>query len=371
MDPISAGIALVQFGGVATVVGGLGYGIWRRRKGLAERMAWPWQDHAEPLGFTVLAGGSLASRWVRLEGEHRGRPARGHFHIAGNLAYIEGAGAAEVMVVSSASKQPYGMTRVSVEVAAPLPLGLHLRQETAGSETLRYLGVQDVQLGDAMLDSALHVSCGEPERIRALAETAAGRRALGALARRPGLSVHEGRVRCDAEGERPERLVELLDEATSVAADLESAVRVGLDGFAAGLGLARVEDRVSGECDGLRFEAMLKAAHGVVVVWLPEGAPAGLCIVHADAPEPGGRPVPLANPILGRLVAVRASDPASAAGALDEQATEAVLAVIRGHEGARVERGEVVLPVRAVHDPGAFSAALGDALALARSLVRR
>jgi hypothetical protein len=371
MDPLfSAGFALLQFGGAATVVGGLGYAIWERRKTTAQRMAEPWRLGAEPLGFKVDAGGSFTSRWVRLAGRHDGRAASGHFHIAGNLAYIDGVQAGDLLAVYTASQQAYGMTRVSVDVGAPLPHGLHVRPESAASETLRYMGVQDVQLGDAGLDSALHVSCDQPDRLRALAATEAGRRALGTMVRNPGLSVYRGQVRCDAEGEHPERLVALLDAASGVAADLEAAVRLGLDGVARELGLSRSGDRVDGGRDGIRFSLVLGPDRGRVVVALPVGAPEGLCIVRAGAPDPGGHAVPLANPILGRLVMVRAAAPEEATAALDERATEAVLAVVRGHEGARVEAGEITLPVEAVHAPAAFLAALEDGLALARSLGR-
>ena len=369
MDPLfSAGFALLQFGGAATVVGGLGYAIWERRKTTARRRAEPWRLLAEPLGFNVDVGGWFASWWVRLEGQYAGRAASGHFHIAGNLSYIDDVNSRDLLAVYSASQQALGMSRVSVAVAAPLPRGLHLRPETAGSETLRYMGVQDVQIGESSLDSALHVSCDQPERLRALAATEAGQRALRTLAANPALSVYRGQVRCDAEGERPERLVAMLEAASGVAVDLEAAVRLGLVGFAESLGLPASGNRVEGERDGIRFSAELHPGRGRLVVALPLGAPEGLCIVRAGAPDPGGHPVPLANPILGRLVMVRAQVPGVAARALDEQATQAVLAVVRGHEGARVEDGAITIPVDDVHDANAFAAALEDGLALARSL---
>ena len=368
MEPFSAGFALLQFGGMATVVGGLGYAMWTRRKAMSERMADPWRRAAGPLDLQVQAGGSLTTRWVRLVGEHRGRAVRGHFHIAGNLAYMEGVDAGHWMASGGAHQQPYGVTRVSVAVATALPRGLHLRPETAGSETLRYLGVQDVQLGDAALDSALHVSCDQPERLRALLATAPGERALQALARTPGLSLAEGAVRLDVEGECPERLGALLGSASRVAADLEAASRAGIEGLASAMGLVRRGDVVEGEREGLRFAACLTASGGRVTVGLPAAAPAGLAIVAADRPDPDGLPVALADPILGRLVTVRASEPVEAAAAFSGATTEAVLGVVRGHPGARLSDGEIVVPVPDAHDPEALRRALEDALALARSI---
>ena len=123
-----------------------------------------------------------------------------------------------------------------------------------------------------------------------------------------------------------------------------------------------------GQREGLRFAACLTASGGRVTVGLPAAAPAGLAIVAADRPDPDGLPVALADPILGRLVTVRASEPVEAAAAFSGATTEAVLGVVRGHPGARLSDGEIVVPVPDAHDPEALRRALEDALALARSI---
>ncbi len=82
MDPLSAGFAFLQAGGAATVLGGVGYAFWRWRRAAAQRLAAPWHEAAGSLGFTVETGGSLTTRWVRLEGRYDGRAARAQFLIA-------------------------------------------------------------------------------------------------------------------------------------------------------------------------------------------------------------------------------------------------------------------------------------------------
>jgi hypothetical protein len=201
--------------------------------------------------------------------------------------------------------------------------------------------------------------------------TEAGARAMQLLACKPGLSVEGGAVHMEQEGEVPEALPGMLRTLATLAADLEGAMRVGLDALAARRGHPLKGDTVEGHHEGLPWLARVASHGGEVRVDLVDGGPRHLSIVAPDAAAPLGVPVTLPNPILGRLVQIRAADPAAVAALLDEEATEAVLAVVRGHPGARVQDGEVFVPVGEVFDPEAFAAALDDALRLARALCTR
>lgn len=368
MDPWLIGFGALQAGGAVTAVSGLVYGIWTIRKRSAEAMAEAWREAAAPLGLAVRAGGGLSSRWVRLRGEHAGRAVRAHFAISGNAAYASRFDVEAWGGLGNTGPNHLGITEVSVQVGAPLPAGLHIRQESAASETLRYMGIQDVQLGDEALDSALHVSCDAPERLRQLVGTPAGLRAVQLLARTPGLSIRKGAVHQESEAERPEALAGTLRALAALCQDLEAAMRGGLSGLAGARAGVVEGEAVVGTTGGISWRAAISASGGEVRVQLVDGGPAGLCIVPPGGDPPEGRPVSLPNPILGRLVTIRAADPDEVVARLDEAATEAVLAVVRGHAGARVVDGAVVVPVDDVFDPDAFAGALDDALRLAMAL---
>jgi len=358
-------------GALIAAVGGVSWVVLRVRRAQIAREApafrAPWLTAAEALGLGFEATEAPGRRSYRLTGRVEGHEVTADFDVRGEHAWPHPlalrAGPLDTHVV------PPGRTRVAVAVRAPLPRGLHLRRETAATEALRYAGVQDILLGDPVLDGSLHVRCASPVAAARLASHPAGRRALHALARAEHLEVASQEVIDAAPGEQPAQLAAMVRRAVSVATDLEAAAAGPLDAVAAARGLTRATDpeapAASGQVRGHQVRLTASADGTALVVRPAHPPPPDLWVAAQLAPHTPGEPLGLANPILSRLIAARAAHPEAAARWLTEATTEPLLAVIQGHAGARVDGGAVHLALPAEATAEALDAAVEDALRLA------
>lgn len=353
----------------------------REQKAVAAAFLRRWERLREGLGLACAdETGAFAGRGYRLSGTRAGRAVEVRFHVAGKQAWTDqsqalpASSAGVVLALTTPTVQPdFGWTIVRVQVAAPLPAGLRLRHESAGSEALRYLGIEDAQLGDTWLDSHLHVSVDDLAGARALAATEPGNSALRRLAGREGMVLEDGWLDARVAGERPQDVEALLEEVGTVADELEQAVLGRLSALARRRGLAlegQPATGAAGVVSGLQVAARIQPEGTWLTVALPESAPAGLRIAEEAPRDSGaGHVVALANPLLSRVIDVRAVDLAAAARVLaSDQATEDVLAVVKAHPGAMVSSGRVVVPLPGAVDAAALDEVLTDAVRLARRL---
>ena len=251
-------------GSLGSVIGGVVYAQRRRIARLSVEPA-AVGEAAERPGLALDADHGWRRRGYRLSGERDGWPVQVALHLRRpHVAPVGAAAVSEMGLPSRADTHvvPPGETRVSAPVRAALPQQLSVRQETSATETLRYLGLQDLQIGDAALDPALLFSSGQPAAPVALAQHPAARRAFGAIAAHEGLELRDGRVTLRRSGERVAELEGLLDLVRSVAQDLAAACHGALLAVARqeGLDVAQTNQAVQvkgAEGPGRRWSAGL------------------------------------------------------------------------------------------------------------------
>lgn len=361
----------------AGIGGGVAFGIaavhLRRIGKLGPRFAAPRRAAADRLGIRFSETSGWNHRGYDLSGERPDRAVRVAFAIRGKHAWppwsaLPGAG------LPGPGDDPFypGFTTVRVPVRASLPTALSISHETTAGEALRYVGLQDLQLGHPDLDSALRVATGRPAATVDLAQHPAARRGLDAIARTEGMRLDEGWIEIRMRGERAAEVDALLEQASAVARDLETAANSGMLGAAAQLGLD-VEARptgppLTGAIDGIDVEVAAVAGGARLRATLPDTAPAGLRVDAPGRAPVEGALVRIPNPVLARAIQITADEPAAAAARFTDAVTEAVLSVVRGHDRAHIRDGRVEVRLEGPQDPDALATLVRELAGLARAL---
>ncbi len=356
MDPVTLS-ALIVYGSLAAVpLGGSGLALLlatHERRGTLGPLAEQWRAAAANLDLLPTTDRATPVRWA--------------LDFAGNRDDRR----VEATVSLKLGQPPETRVEVRVRLRAPLLAGVALTRESAGTEALRYAGVEDVTLGDAAIDGMLHAAtdAGMRPALVSFAGTEAGRAALTALARDPEVELRRGWLVHARAGGDPGGLSGRVEEVTALADRLDEAVLGGVHAVAAArrLGITATDAGwcARGDVDGRPVELTLARTGPRLLVSLGDHAPDGLVLDRRDRGGDGTL-VPLVNPVLGRLVTARATAPDRAARALaPEAATEAVLAVVEGRPGSVVRDGRIMVALGAAPSATEIEAALAEALALA------
>ncbi len=257
--------------------------------------------------------------------------------------------------------EPQGKTsrRVTVyraELQNVLPARLRFQVEGVGWKLLQGLGLKDIEVGDDGIDDALRITSADPGATLEVMQGERTRHALRTVLRANLRVILEDRVLkllqvgvADREiGTRYLEFVELiraLDGALSRPWS-RMAEREGLS-----LRRSRRRTRVEGQWGGLNLTAVADSGGGGdpcrsrIQVGIPGELPRGLWITRRDEDAPAGC-LDLPDPVVGHMLCVRCQRPELAVELLDDDDLRAaLLEVVHGHPGSRVQGDAVVLEV--------------------------
>jgi len=262
---------------------------------------------------------------------------------------------------------------VDVPISAPLPAGLDVGPKTTASQALRRMGRSDLGTGSPALDEQVRVHGDHAGDTRALLEDPRVRTALGHLARLDGqyrwvaehvrISVQPGRL----PGFRPGRIQAHADAATGLAGAAARRQAAPWRQLGEATGLVWTGKALQGRISGVPVSVECGFDRGTAKVTVG----AAFCALRLAASDPGGpgEPVRFPDPVLGRALAGRTTDPFLARRVLaDETCITHLLEVLRGTEGAALVDGSLRIPVRPDADTPEV---LRAAVRLAQRLVRR
>jgi len=262
---------------------------------------------------------------------------------------------------------------VDVPISAPLPAGLDVRPRTAAGHALQLVGLKDLGTGNPVLDNQIHVQGDHAGDTRALLEDRRVQTALGHLSRldvpyrwiaeRVRITVHPARV----PGFRPGRVQAHADAATGLASAAAMRQAAPWRELGGTLGLDWTGTGLQGRVSGVPLSVECGFDRGTAVVMV--AAAFGALRLAATDPGGPGEPVKFPNPVLGRALAGRTTDPFLARRVLsDEACMTGLIDVLRGTEGAALVDGTLRIPVRPAPDT---PERLEAAVRLAQRLVRR
>ena len=273
------------------------------------------------------------------------------------------------------SSVPY--TRVQVVPPQQVPDGLRLTPEGLGSALVKAVGGQDIQVGEAALDSRTRIQGDNPADVQALfADARLQSELLGLFSTSRFNHFGGGAVVLEKRGRVTDDIGRLMEQALSIARQLsEARMRPWNDLVRRHPDLAlstpdRAHIALAGQtADGLHVQAAarLDAGRTRLTVAVPADLPPGLVIAAGD--RPGG--VRLGDPVLDGMVSVSGA-PAEVLRPLllDDELRGELLAVVHAFPGSRVSGNSVVLnlPVASTLE---LADRLEDACRLARALARR
>lgn len=194
--------------------------------------------------LVTLAGGGAAVWMLRRQHMERWRAffaQRPGFVLTGRffptVTFVERGVTFSLRLATARRKDGPQFHHVTV-TPAPCPVAFSVRKETAGHKMLHWLGVEDIQVGDAALDRALWFQSPTPDALRSFMASRRPLVALRCFYERAGteatLDVHrEGaHIFWERQGADPEDAHKTLLGCLELVADLQAAHALG-DGAAA------------------------------------------------------------------------------------------------------------------------------------------
>ncbi len=252
-------------------------------------------------------------------------------------------------------KRSRRVTRMNARLPGLLPPGLRLQVEGVGWKLLGGLGLKDIQVGDAQIDSALRITSTDPAAAVAAFRSPAVGAAIRSVLDQNLRVILEGRdLKVLQVGVADREVGERYDQLLAVARAVSGALTEPWRRMAQAHGLVlKVDDRrvrVDGRWAGLQMTATAgRWAEGrtrtSIRVRVPAELPRDLWILRRDEVAPEGC-LDLPDPVIGHLLCVRCPRPGIVPALLDDDELRTLLLeVIHGHPGSAVQNNGVMLEV--------------------------